>query len=63
MDELTRVRMREFDMSKEKVQKIIAAGINVLLTTGGVDDLCLKYFSDAGIIVVNTYFYYTFIEI
>lgn len=45
--------MREFDMSKEKVQKIIAGGVNVVLTTGGVDDLCLKYFSEAGVIVVS----------
>ena len=30
------------------MQKILGAGANVVLTTGGIDDLCLKYFVEAG---------------
>ena len=36
------------DITKERVQKIPGAGANVVLTTGGIDDLCLKYFVEAG---------------
>ena len=38
----------ESDITKERVQKILSAGANVVLTTGGIDDLCLKYFVEAG---------------
>merc|ERR1712111_68472 len=34
-------------------QKILASGANVVLTTQGVDDLCLKYFVDAGAMAVR----------
>jgi len=30
------------------VQKILASGANVILTTGGIDDLNTKYFVEAG---------------
>uniref|UniRef100_A0A8C2URN3 T-complex protein 1 subunit alpha n=1 Tax=Chinchilla lanigera TaxID=34839 RepID=A0A8C2URN3_CHILA len=36
------------DITKEKIQKILATGANVILTTGGIDDMCLKYFMEAG---------------
>ena len=39
---------REYDITKERIQKILNAGANVILTTGGIDDLCLKYFVEAG---------------
>lgn len=39
---------RESDITKERIAKILAAGTNVVLTTGGIDDLCLKYFIEAG---------------
>ena len=38
----------ESDITKERVQKILGAGANVVLTTGGIDDLCLKYFVEVG---------------
>ena len=38
----------ESDITKERVQKILGACANVVLTTGGIDDLCLKYFVEAG---------------
>ena len=39
---------RESDITKERIQKILGSGANVVLTTGGIDDLCLKYFVEAG---------------
>ena len=32
---------------------ILGAGANVILTTGGIDDLCLKYFVEAGAMAVR----------
>jgi T-complex protein 1 subunit alpha len=46
--ELELIRQREIDITKEKIQKIIDAGANVILTTKGIDDLCLKYFVESG---------------
>lgn len=47
------IRQRELDITREKIHKIIAAGANVILTTKGIDDLCLKYFVEAGAIAVR----------
>ena len=46
-------RDRESDITKERIQKILASGANVILTTGGIDDLCLKYFVEAGAMAVR----------
>eukprot|EP00798_Chlamydomonas_sp_ICE-L_P030328 gene30328-35321_t len=48
--ELEKIREREFDITKERIQKILAAGANVVLTTKGIDDMSLKYFVEAGVI-------------
>ncbi|KAK9810134.1 hypothetical protein WJX72_005428 [[Myrmecia] bisecta] len=48
--ELERIRERESDITKERIQKILAAGANVVLTTKGIDDMSLKYFVEAGAI-------------
>ncbi|XP_044757547.1 T-complex protein 1 subunit alpha [Coccinella septempunctata] len=42
--QLEAVRAREFDITKERIQKILSTGVNVILCSGGIDDLCLKYF-------------------
>ena len=42
-----------FIPTQERIEKILKAGANVVLTTGGVDDLCLKYFIEAGAIAVR----------
>ena len=47
------MRDRESDITKERINKILATGANVILTTGGIDDLCLKYFVEAGAIAVR----------
>ena len=39
---LDAIRQRESDITKERIQKILNTGVNVVLTTGGIDDLCLK---------------------
>ena len=46
--ELERIRQRESDIIKERIQKLLDGGANVVLTTKGVDDLSLKYFVEAG---------------
>lgn len=43
----------ESDITKERIQKILATGANVILTTGGIDDLCLKYFVEVGAMAVR----------
>eukprot|EP01114_Cavostelium_apophysatum_P021768 TRINITY_DN7680_c0_g2_i2.p1 TRINITY_DN7680_c0_g2~~TRINITY_DN7680_c0_g2_i2.p1 ORF type:complete len:571 (+),score=184.42 TRINITY_DN7680_c0_g2_i2:67-1713(+) len=47
------IRQRESDIIKERIQLILKAGANVVLTTKGIDDLCLKYFVEAGAIGVR----------
>ena len=51
--ELERMRDRESDITKERINKILAIGANVILTTGDIHDLCLKYFVEAGAIAVR----------
>eukprot|EP00122_Pirum_gemmata_P017026 Pgem_evm1s15932 len=46
--QLEDIRMREIEMTKEKVRMIIASGANVIFTTKGIDDMCLKFFIEAG---------------
>jgi len=52
-EELEKMRDRESDITKERISKILATGANVILTTGGIDDLCLKYFVEAGAMAVR----------
>lgn len=47
------IRQREMDITKEKISRILDAGAKVVLTTKGIDDLCLKYFVEAGAIAVR----------
>jgi len=53
VDQLDQMRDREMDITKERINKILATGANVILTTGGIDDLCLKYFVEAGAMAVR----------
>jgi T-complex protein 1 subunit alpha len=46
--EVEKITQREMDITKEKIQKILATGAKVILTTKGIDDLCMKYFVEAG---------------
>lgn len=47
------IRQREMDITKEKIQLILSSGAKVVLTTKGIDDLCMKYFVEAGAIAVR----------
>jgi len=52
-DNLDKIRQREMDITKERCQKIIDAGANVILCSRGIDDFALKYFVEAGVIAVR----------
>ena len=52
-EKLEGIRARELDITKEKIQKILDTGVNVILVSGGIDDLCLKYFIEAGAMAVR----------
>ncbi|XP_062535765.1 T-complex protein 1 subunit alpha [Armigeres subalbatus] len=52
-EKLEGIRSRELDITKEKIEKILATGVNVVLCSGGIDDLCLKYFVEAGAMAVR----------
>ena len=45
--EVDKINQREMDITKERIQKILDTGANVVLTTKGIDDVCLKYFVEA----------------
>ncbi|KAI6184354.1 CCT-alpha [Aphelenchoides bicaudatus] len=50
---LEAIRREEMDITKRRIEKILKAGANVILTTGGIDDLCLKQFTEAGAMAVR----------
>ncbi|KAI5950019.1 cct1 [Candida theae] len=52
-DQLEEIRKREYGIIIERIQKIIASGANVILTTKGIDDLCLKEFVENGCMAVR----------
>lgn len=52
-EKLEKLRARESDIPKERIAKILAAGANVILTSGGVDDLCNKYILEHGAMAVR----------
>jgi len=47
---LQAIRDREEDIMKERIDMMIKAGANVVLTTKGIDDMCMKYLVEAGAI-------------
>ncbi|ABN64667.2 chaperonin TCP-1 [Scheffersomyces stipitis CBS 6054] len=52
-DQLEEIRKREYGIIIERIRKILGAGANVILTTKGIDDLCLKEFVEAGAMAVR----------
>merc|ERR1712096_218058 len=52
-EKLEAIRDREADITKERIKKILDTGANVVLATGGINDLCLKYFVEAGAMAVR----------
>eukprot|EP00898_Chlorokybus_atmophyticus_P006680 jgi/Chlat1/7012/Chrsp56S06692 len=51
--ELEKIRQRESDITKERINMILKSGANVILTTKGIDDMSLKYFVEAGAIAAR----------
>uniref|UniRef100_A0A0E0K359 T-complex protein 1 subunit alpha n=1 Tax=Oryza punctata TaxID=4537 RepID=A0A0E0K359_ORYPU len=45
--------LQEADITKERIEKILKTGANVVLTTKEIDDMSLKYFVEAGAIAVR----------
>merc|ERR1719230_1956623 len=52
-EEIEKVRQKEMDITKDKIKKITAAGANALFTTKGIDDMALKYLTEAGVLAVR----------
>jgi T-complex protein 1 subunit alpha len=50
---LTSSSPRESEIVLERIRKVLAAGANVVFTTKGIDDLCLKEFIEAGAMAVR----------
>lgn len=51
--QLEKIRERESGIVIERVEMILKAGANVILTTKGIDDLCLKHFIEKGAMAVR----------
>eukprot|EP00899_Mesostigma_viride_P020107 jgi/Mesvir1/28098/Mv04685-RA.1 len=51
--ELEKIRARESDIVKERIDMMLKAGANVVFTTKGIDDMCLKYFVEAGVLAAR----------
>lgn len=52
-EQLDKIRQREMDVTRERCQKIVEAGANVILCSKGIDDFALKYFVEAGAIAIR----------
>ena len=51
--QLEQIRQRETSMVLERIEMILKAGANVVMTTKGIDDLCLKLFVEKGAMAVR----------
>lgn len=51
--EIEAIQQREATLITEKIQKILDAGANVILTSRGIDDLCLKMLVEHGVLGVR----------
>lgn len=47
------IKRREIDITKERIEKMIKAGANVILTTWGIEDTMMKYMVEAGVMGVR----------
>ena len=52
-ENLEKVRQRELDITKERCQKLIKAGVNVIVCTKGIDEYSMKYFVEAGCLAIR----------
>lgn len=47
------IKQREQDITKERIQKMLASGANVVLTTWGIEDAMMKYLVEAKVLGVR----------
>ena len=52
-EQLEKIREREAGIVTERIEMILKAGANVIMTTKGIDDLCLKHFVEKGAMAVR----------
>jgi T-complex protein 1 subunit alpha len=52
-DKLEDIRRREMEITTEKIKKILDSGANVIMTTKGIDDMCMKMFVEAGTMAIR----------
>ena len=52
-EQLEPIRAQELEIAKQRAMRIVKSGAKVVLTTGGIDDLCAKVFTQAGIMGVR----------
>ncbi|GKY97900.1 hypothetical protein MPSEU_000748000 [Mayamaea pseudoterrestris] len=48
--EIEKIKQEELTITKRKIDTILATGAKVVLTTKGLDDTCMKYFVQAGVL-------------
>ena len=51
--QLEPIRAQELEIAKQRAMRLVKAGVKVVLTTGGIDDLCAKVFTQSGIMGVR----------
>ena len=47
------IRQKESDITRDRIQLLLNAGANVILTSKGIDDMAIKYFVEAGALAVR----------
>ncbi|GMM51224.1 chaperonin-containing T-complex alpha subunit [Starmerella bacillaris] len=52
-EQLEAIRKREIGIVSEQIDKVLKAGANVVFTTKGIDDMCLKLFVEKGVMAVR----------
>lgn len=52
-DNLEAIRDQEIALTKTRIDLLLDAGVNVVMTSKGVDDLAMKYFVDKGCIAIR----------
>jgi len=51
--ELEKIRQKEMDITRDRINKILATGANAIFTTKGMDDMSIKYLVEGGAIGVR----------
>ena len=52
-ENLEKIRQKEMDITKQRCEMLIKAGVNVVICTKGIDEFAIKYFVEANAIAVR----------